>query len=77
MGKLATMKNFEERERQVKEIFDRVKKADFIDTELENAYNDIMKLVRQAYREGHDDGMQNYAYIQAKSQDLIYNLFKN
>lgn len=71
------MKNFEERERQVKEIFDRVKKADFIDTEVENAYNDINKLVRQAYREGHDDGMQIYAYIQEKSQELINNLFKN
>jgi DUF971 family protein len=77
MGKLTTMKNFEEREKQVKEIFDRVKKADFIDTELENAYNDIMKLVRQAYRDGHDDGMQNYAYIQEKSQEMINNLFKN
>jgi hypothetical protein len=77
MGKLTTMKNFEEREKQVKEIFDRVKKADFIDTELENAYNDIMKLVRQAYRNGHDDGMQNYAYIQEKSQEMINNLFKN
>ena len=33
------MKNFEERERQVKEIFDRVKKADFIDAEIENAHN--------------------------------------
>ena len=77
MGKLTTMKNFEERERQVKEIFDRVKNADFIDAELEKAYNDITKIVRQAYREGHDDGMQTYADIQAKSQDLIYNLFKN
>ena len=71
------MKNFEERERQVKEIFDRVKKADFIDTEVENAYNDINKLVRQAYREGHNDGMQIYADIQEKSQELINNLFKN
>ena len=77
MGKLTTMKKLEERERQVKEIFDRVKKADFIDTELENAYNDITKIVRQSYREGHDDGMQNYAYIQAKSQEMINNLFKN
>ena len=77
MGKLTTMKKLEERERQVKEIFDRVKKAGFIDTELENAYNDITKIVRQAYREGHDDGMQTYADIQAKSQDLINNLFKN
>ena len=71
------MKNFEERERQVKEIFDRVKKADFIDAELEKAYNDINKIVRQAYREGHNDGMQTYADIQAKSQELINNLFKN
>ena len=71
------MKNFEERERQVKEIFDRVKKANFIDAELEKAYNDINKIVRQAYREGHDDGMQNYADIQAKTQELINNLFKN
>jgi hypothetical protein len=71
------MKKFEERKNQIKEIFDRVKKADFIDTEVENAYNDINKLVRQAYREGHDDGMQTYADIQAKSQDLINNLFKN
>ncbi len=77
MGKLTTMKNFEERERQVKEIFDRVKKADFIDAEIENAYNDINKIVRQAYRQGHDDGMQIYADIQAKSQEMINNLFKN
>ena len=71
------MKNFEERERQVKEIFDRVKKADFIDAELEKAYNDINKIVRQAYYEGHNDGMQTYADIQAKSQEMINNLLKN
>lgn len=71
------MKKFDEKEKQVKEIFDRVKKADFIDTELKNAYNDIMKLVMQAYREGHNDGMQIYADIQAKHQDFINNLLKN
>ncbi len=71
------MKKFDEKENQVQEIFDRVKKADFTDTELENAYNDIMKLVRQAYREGHDDGMQTYADIQEKSQEMINNLLKN
>ena len=71
------MKNFEERERQVKEIFDRVKKADFIDAELEKAYNDINKIVRQAYYEGHNDGMQTYADIQEKSQEMINNLLKN
>jgi len=71
------MKKFEEKEMQIQEIFDRVKKANFIDTELENAYNDITKIVRQAYRDGHDDGMQTYADIQAKSQEMINNLFKN
>lgn len=71
------MKKFDEKEKQIQGICDRVKNADFIDTELENAYNDIMKLVRQAYREGHNDGMLVYADIQAKSQDIINNLFKN
>ena len=77
MGKLTTMKNFEERERQVKEIFDRVKKANFSDAELKIALFEINKIVRQAYSDGHDDGMQTYAYIQAKSQEMINNLFKN
>lgn len=77
MGKLTIMKNFEERERQVKEIFDRMKKANFNDAELKIALFEITKIVRQAYSDGHDDGMQNYAYIQAKSQEMINNLFKN
>ena len=77
MGKLTTMKNFEEKEKQIQEICDRVKNADFIDAELKIALYEINKIVRQAYREGHDDGMQTYADIQAKSQDLINNLFKN
>lgn len=71
------MKKFEEKERQIQDICDRLKNADFVDVELKNAYYDIMKIVRQAYREGHNDGMLTYADIQNKSQDIINNLLKN
>ena len=70
------MKNFEEKERQIQEICDRVKNADFIDAELKIAHYEIMKVDRSAYYEGHDAGVQTMTEIQAKSQDLIDNLFK-
>lgn len=70
------MKNFDKKEKQIQEICDRVKNANFIDVELKNAYNDINKIVRQAYYEGYDDGAQTYGYIQEKHQELINNLFK-
>lgn len=71
------MKNFDEKEKQIKEICDRVRNADFIDAELKLAHYDIMKVVRSAYYEGYDDGVQTYAGIQAKNQELINNLFKS
>ena len=70
------MKNFEEKEKQIQEICDRVRNADFIDAELKIAFYDINKIVREAYYEGHDDGVQRLSEIQAKSQDIINNLFK-
>ena len=70
------MKNFEEKEKQIQEICDRVRNAYFIDAELKIAYYDINKIVRQAYYEGHDDGVAKVAEIQAKNQELITNLFK-
>ena len=70
------MKNFEEKEKQVQEICDRVKNADFIDAELKIAHYEIMKVVRNAYYEGCDDGVQTMSEIQAKNQELINNLFK-
>ena len=70
------MKNFEEKEKQVQEICDRVKNADFIDAELKIAYYEINKIVRQAYYEGHDAGVKRLSEIQAKNQELITNLFK-
>ena len=70
------MKNFEEKEKQVQEICDRVKNADFIDAELKIAYYDIIKIVREAYYEGHDAGVAKVAEIQAKNQEYITNLFK-
>jgi hypothetical protein len=70
------MKNFDEKEKQIQEICDRVRNSDFFDAELKIAYYDIIKLVREAYYEGHDDGVAKVAEIQAKNQELINNLFK-
>ena len=71
------MKNFEEKEKQVQEICEKVRNADFIDAELKIAHYDIMKIVRQAYYEGHDDGAAKMAEMHEKSQELISKLFKN
>ena len=69
-------KNFELEEKQIQQICDRVRNSDFFETELKIAYYEIIKIVRQAYYEGCDDGVQTYAEIQAKNQELISNLFK-
>ena len=71
------MKNFEEKEKQIQEICDRVRNADFFDTELKIAYYDIIKIVREAYYEGCYDGVKRLSEIHAKNQELITNLFKN
>ena len=70
------MKNFEEKEKQIQEICDRVRNSDFIDNELKIAYYDIIKIVREAYYEGHDAGVKTLSEIQAKNQEKITNLFK-
>ena len=70
------MKNFDEKEKQVQEICDRVRNSDFIDAELKIAYYEINKIVREAYYEGCDDGVQTLSEIQAKNQEYITNLFK-
>ena len=71
------MKNFDEKEKQIQEICDRVRNADFIDAELKIAFYNINKIVRQAYYEGHDDGVERLSEINAKNQEFINNLFKN
>ena len=70
------MKNFDDKEKQIQEICDKVRNSDFIDTELKIAYYDILKIVRSAYYEGCDDGVAKVAEIQAKNQERINNLFK-
>ena len=70
------MKNFEEKEKQIQEICDRVRNADFIDAELKIAHYEIMKVVMEASYEGHDDGVKKLSEIHAKNQELITNLFK-
>ena len=71
------MKNFEEKEKQIQEICDRVRNSDYFDAELKIAYYDIIKIVREAYYEGHDAGVKRLSEIQAKNQEIITNLFKN
>jgi len=63
------MKNFEEKEKQIQEICDRVRNSDFFDAELKIAYYEINKIVREAYYEGCDDGVQTLSEIQAKNQE--------
>ena len=70
------MKNFDEKEKQIQEICDRVRNSDFFETELKIAYYDIIKIVREAYYEGHDDGVKRLSEIHAKNQEIINNLFK-
>ena len=71
------MKNFDEKEKQIQEICDRVRNHDFFDIELKIAFYEINKIVRQAYYEGHDAGVQRLSEIQEKNQEYITNLFKN
>ena len=70
------MKNFDEKEKQIQEICDRVRNADFFDAELKLAYYDINKIVREAYYEGLNDGVAKMSEIHAKNQEFINNLFK-
>ena len=70
------MKNFDEKEKQIQEICDQVKNADFIDSELKIAHHEIMRVVKNAYYEGHDAGVKRLSEIQAKNQEIINNLFK-
>ena len=70
------MKNFEEKEKQIKEICEKIRTASDLDIASRLAYYDIIKLVREAYYEGHDAGVKRLSEIQAKNQELINNLFK-
>ena len=70
------MKNFDEKEKQIQEICNTLRTSDRLDLQLQIAFYDILKLVREAYYEGHDDGVAKMAEIQAKNQEIINNLFK-
>ena len=70
------MKNFEEKEKQVQEICEKIRTASDLDIASRLAFYDTIKLVREAYYEGHDAGVQRLSEIHAKNQELINNLFK-
>ena len=70
------MKNFDEKEKQIQEICEKIRTASDLDIASRLAFYDTIKLVREAYYEGHDDGVKRLSEIHAKNQELINNLFK-
>jgi hypothetical protein len=70
------MKNFDDKEKQIQEICDRVRNSDFFDYELKLAFYDILDLVKKAYYEGHDAGVKTMSEIIAEGKDTINNIFK-
>ena len=70
------MKNFDDKEPQIQEICKKIRTASDLDIASRLAYYDIIKIVREAYYEGHDAGVKRLSEIQAKNQELITNLFK-
>ena len=71
------MKNFDDKEKQIQEICDTIRTADNLDLQLQVAFYDILKLVREAYYEGYDAGVQILTEIQLKNQAKINEFFKN
>jgi hypothetical protein len=70
------MKNFEEKEPLIQEICKKIRTASDLDIASRLAYYDIIKIVREAYYEGHDAGVKRLSEIYAKNQEIINNLFK-
>ena len=70
------MKNFDEKEKQIQEICDKIRTASNLDIAARLVFFDMLKLVREAYYEGHDAGVKTMSEIQLKNQEKINNLFK-
>ena len=70
------MKNFDDKEKQIQEICDKIRTASNLDIAARLAYGEILKLVRVSFYEGHDAGVQTMTDIQLKNQEKINNLFK-
>ncbi len=71
------MKTFDDKEKQVQEICEKIRTSSDLDIASRRAYYDIIKIVREAYYEGHDAGVKRLSEIQAKNQEKITNLFKH
>jgi hypothetical protein len=70
------MKNFDDKETQIQEICNTIRTASDLDIAARLVYDDILKLVRKSFYEGHDAGVQTMSEIQLKNQEKINNLFK-
>jgi hypothetical protein len=71
------MKNFDDKEKQIQEICNTIRTASDLDIAARLVYDDILKLVRKSFYEGHDAGVQTMTDIQLKNQEKINELFKN
>ena len=68
------MKNFDEKEKQIQEICDKIRTASDLDIASQLAFYDTIKLVREAYYEGHNDELKRLSELLAKKQEIINNL---
>ena len=68
------MKNFDDKEPQIQEICKKIRTASDLDIASRLACDDIIKLVREAYYEGHNDELKRLSELLAKKQEIINNL---
>lgn len=68
------MKNFDEKEPLIQEICKKIRTASDLDIASRLAYYDIIKLVREAYYEGHNDELKRLTELLAKKQEIINDL---
>ena len=68
------MKNFDEKEKQIQEICEKIRTASNLDIASRLAFYDTIKLVREAYYEGHNDELKRLTELLAKKQEIINDL---
>ena len=68
------MKNFEEKEKQVQEICEKIRTASDLDIASRLAFYYTIKLVREAYYEGHNDELKRLTELLQIKQEIINDL---
>ena len=68
------MKNFELEEKQIQQICEKIRTASDLDIASRLAFYDTIKLVREAYYEGHNDELKRLTELLQKKQEIINDL---